>query len=142
MLTTISAQYLLAEKQGKNPVDALKRALLAIGQDRGHILSKLYTDYAQRSNAFMTGVPIWKNASTVDSATIIIRKKDGTVDTTMVYRSAVQRLCESMASILGDSSYCFEKRVAMREAVATTQSVFGQELTQLALQEEESEDDA
>ncbi len=135
MLVTISAQYILAEKHGKNPVAALKRALQAIGQDKGHILSTLFTNYAERSNALMTEVPIWKSASTVDTANIIMRKKDGSVDTRMIYRSAVQRLCEAMASILDDSSYCFEKRVAMREVVATTHTAFGKELSGLVLKE-------
>lgn len=142
MLTTISAQYVLAEKQGRSSEEGLKRALLAIAQDKGHVVSNLFAAYAERSNAIMQGVPIWKSTSTIDTANILIRKRDGKVDTRTVYRSAVQKLCETMANILGDHSYDFKKRVAMREAVVATHTAFGKELMRQAQSEEGSEGDA
>ena len=142
MLTTVSAQYLLAEKQRKNPVDALRRALQAISEDKGHILSNLFADYAARSNALMKDARIWKSPSTVETANILMRQKDGTVDTRTIFRSAVERLCKAMADVLGDHTYDFEKRVAMRETVTVAHTAFGKELTRLVLPEEGGEGDA
>ncbi len=142
MLATIGAQYVFAEKRGQNSEKVLRRALLAIAQDKGHILRKLFEDYSTRANSLMQGAKIWKNGSNVDTANILMRQRDGTVDTRFVHRSAVQKLCQVMADILGDHTYDLQKRLAMREAVVEAHATFGKELMLQVQHQEGSEGDA
>ena len=138
LLTNLTAVFIVAEKRKQDPIKALKRGLLAIAKDRGHIISNLFQHYADRAHGIMNGSSLWKDGcSNADVANIVVRTKDGKVEFKTVNRGTVQQLCTLLANQIED--YAFDKRLQMREAVQDSQQTFGKTLTTMALEQSFSE---